>query len=103
MKRFTTMLSGALGAALGLSLIACLGGGLGEDEEGGQVNACFVSCQSSFGVSKSCFSSNTEYRSSGDCRDKASDYCGASGSLNEELVSDCNCSASCEPEWYSSD
>ncbi len=83
------------------SLLACLGGDEDTFDEDAQVNACFVHCNAGFGVSQSCFGSTSDYNSDGDCSDKASSYCGSNQVIQSELVSDCNCSASCEPDWYS--
>lgn len=86
---------------MGMILMACLGGDEEIEEISGPDHACFVHCQSSFGVSSACFSSGADYRSESSCTTKANDYCGNSAVNRSGLVVECNCSASCEPDWYS--
>lgn len=85
----------------GMILVACLGSEDEVEESSGPAHSCFVHCQSSFGVSSACFSSGADYRSESSCSTKADDYCGSSGVNRSEMAADCNCSASCEPDWYS--
>ncbi len=99
--RLTRKLWGALGVCVVLSMACLVGGEEVDDEPSGPTQACFVHCQGAFGVSSACFSSSSDYESDSECSSKATDYCGGSGVNRSEQVSECNCSASCEPQWYS--
>lgn len=93
---------GGLSLGLGLSTMACLlgdgGGASGGDD--GEPHACFVHCNTGFGVSSACFSSLSDYRTQRSCEDKAQAYCGEGKDDQVEMVELCECSSSCEPDWY---
>ena len=87
--------------ALGVSMMACLlGDGDSGSEEEGESHACFVHCNTGFGISSACFSSLSDYRTQRSCEEKAVEYCGEGKRGQNEMVELCECSASCEPEWY---